>query len=250
MLHSAIVHASAFLADKVAIVTGASSGIGRAVARALGAAGARVALAARRRDRLETLATEITAIGPGQAIAVPTDVADDRQVERLVSSTRDALGPIEILVNNAGFGAVSPVAQLDLAQLDAVMRVNFRAAVLATKLVLPDLLERRAGAIVNVGSVSSKRGWATGTPYVAAKFALRGFSLCLWEEVRRYDVRVISVYPDYVASDFFASAGWRLEGAARAITPDAVAEAILGALRLDPRATIVELDLLPTNMMG
>ncbi len=240
--------ASPFLDGRTAIVTGASSGIGRAVARALGAAGANVVLGARRRHMLEMAATEITEAGPGRALAVPTDVADDAQVERLVSEARGAFGPIDILVNNAGIGAAARVADLDMARLDAVMRVNFRAAVFATKLVLPDLVGRRTGAIVNVGSFSSKRGWPKGTPYVAAKFALRGFSLCLWEEVRSSNVRVISVYPDYVSSDFFFAAGWRLEAADRATTPETVADAILGALRLDTRTTVVEIDLAPTNM--
>jgi short-subunit dehydrogenase len=239
-----------FLSGQAAIVTGASSGIGRQTALLLAAEGASVALAARRAARLEGLAAEINQDYPGRAVVVPTDLADDAQVERMVTSARQAFGRIDILVNNAGYVAVSPVAQIDPARLDAIMRVNFRAPVLATRLVLPEMLERRSGAIVNVGSVSSKRGWPTGAPYVASKFALRGFALCLWEEVRRANIRVVNVYPDFVASELFAAAGGALEHPERAIPPRDVAAAIVNALRLDARTTAVEIDMVPTNMAG
>jgi NADP-dependent 3-hydroxy acid dehydrogenase YdfG len=239
-----------FLSGQVAIVTGASSGIGRHTASLLAAAGARVVLAARRAHRLEGLAVEINQDHPGCALVVPTDVRDDQQLERMVAAAREAFGRIDILVNNAGYVAVSPVSQLDPARLDDIMRVNFRAPVLATRLVLPEMLERRSGAIVNVGSVSSKRGWPTGTPYVASKFALRGFALCLWEEVRRSNIRVVNVYPDFVASELFSAAGGSLEHADRAIPPGDVAAVIVNALQLDGRTTVTEIDMSPTNMAG
>jgi NADP-dependent 3-hydroxy acid dehydrogenase YdfG len=237
-----------FLSGQVAIVTGASSGIGRHTASLLAAAGARVVLAARRALRLEGLAVEINQDHPGCALVVPTDVRDDQQLERMVAAAREAFGRIDILVNNAGYVAVSPVSQLDPARLDDIMRVNFRAPVLATRLVLPEMLERRSGAIVNVGSVSSRRGWPTGTPYVASKFALRGFALCLWEEVRRSNIRVVNVYPDFVASELFSAAGGSLEHADRAIPPRDVAAVIVNALQLDGRTTVTEIDMSPTNM--
>jgi len=242
--------AAPFLTGQVAIVTGASAGIGRATASLLAAEGASVVLAARRAARLEGLAAEINQDGPGRALVVPTDVSDDAQLERLVATARETFGPIDILVNNAGYVAVSPVADLDPAKLDAIMRVNFRAPVLATRLVLPDMLARGSGAIVNIGSASSKRGWPTGTPYVASKFALRGFALCLFEEVRRSNIRVVNVYPDFVASELFAAAGTRLEHAERAIPPRDVAATIVNALRLDGRTTAVEIDMAPTDMGG
>lgn len=241
-------HSKLPLAGKVAIVTGASAGIGQATARQLAAGGASVVLAARRTDRLEALAAEINAAGTGRAIAAATDVADDAQLEQLVAAARAAFGPIDILINNAGYGAVSPVKSLSMNDLDAIMRVNFRAAVFLSQLVLPDLLSRRSGSIVNVGSISSKRGWPTGTPYVASKFALRGFTQCLAQEVRHFGVRVIGIYPDYVASEFFAAVGKKLPGVELAIPPGDVAAAILAALQMDPRTMVTEIDLAPTSM--
>lgn len=236
------------LAGKAAIVTGASAGIGQATARQLAAAGAHVILAARRRDRLDQLAQEINTGTGGRALAVPADVAEDAQMEHLVREARAAFGPIDILINNAGYGAISPVMQLKLEQLDHIMRVNFRSAVFLSRLVLPDMFQRRAGSIINVGSVSSKRGWASGTPYVCSKFALRGFTQCLAQEVRHYGVRIIGVYPDFVASEFFAAGGKKLPAAHLAIPPGDVAAAILSALNMDPRTMVTEIDLAPTSM--
>lgn len=236
------------LSGRVAIVTGASAGIGLATARLLAANGANVVLAARRLDRLAAVAEEIHSAAIGRAHAVKVDVAVDAQLENLVKETRTAFGPIDFLINNAGYGIISPVNTLQMDELDAIMRVNFRSAVFLSQLVLPDMLNRRTGAIINVGSVSSKHGWASGTPYVASKFALRGFTQCLAQEVRHHGVRVIGVYPDFVASEFFTAAGKKLPKEELAIPPEDVTAAILSALTMDPRTMITEIDLAPTSM--
>jgi 3-oxoacyl-[acyl-carrier protein] reductase len=236
------------LKGKNAIVTGASAGIGQATARLLAANGVNVILAARRLSRLEALAAEINAGTAGRALPVAADMAVDVQMEHLVKTGRDAFGPIDILINNAGFGAISPVSSLQMDLLDSIMRVNFRSPVFLSKLVLPEMLERRSGAIINIGSVSSKHGWSSGTPYVSSKFALRGFTQCLAEEVRHHGIRVIGVYPDFVASEFFTAAGKKLPAETLAIPPMDVAAAILSALNMDPRTTVLEIDLAPTSM--
>jgi 3-oxoacyl-[acyl-carrier protein] reductase len=236
------------LTGKNAIVTGASAGIGQATARLLAANGVNVILAARRLSRLEVLAAEINAGTAGRALPVAADMAVDVQMEHLVKTGRDAFGPIDILINNAGFGAISPVSSLQMDLLDSIMRVNFRSPVFLSKLVLPEMLERRSGAIINIGSVSSKHGWSSGTPYVSSKFALRGFTQCLAEEVRHHGIRVIGVYPDFVASEFFTAAGKKLPAETLAIPPMDVAAAILSALNMDPRTTVLEIDLAPTSM--
>ncbi len=240
----------AFLRGTTAIVTGASSGIGQSIALALAARGAAVALAARREDRLAKIAQEIERRGVGKALAVATDVTDDAQVARLVETVERRLGPVGILVNNAGQGYASPVAALEMDRLDALMRVNFRAAVLCTRQVVAGMMARRGGAIVNVGSISSRRGWAGGTPYVASKFALRGFALCLWHEVHAANVRVINLYPAAVATGMAGAAGMPSAQLERAIAPEDIGELLVALLGLPQRTDVVEVDVWPTSLHG
>ena len=147
------------LSGQAAIVTGASSGIGRAIAGELVSAGASVVLAARRQAELESAASTLTAAGPGRAVAQPTDVADEAAIERLVRRAIADFGRLDFLVNAAGIGAFAPVHKLDAATLDRVWAVNVRGAILLAKHVVPILAAQGRGAIVNVGSVSSKKGW-------------------------------------------------------------------------------------------
>jgi 3-oxoacyl-[acyl-carrier protein] reductase len=177
---------------------------------------------------------------------VVTDVEREDDIVRLALSATREMGPVDILVNNAGHGYVAPVVEVDTDELDRVMRVNFRAAVLCTKHMVGGMVERRSGAVVNIASVSSKRGWAGGTPYVASKFALRGFAQCLWPEVRDAGVRVINLYPDYVATEFFDVMQIPRPGPEQILTPDGVAQLVMSALRLPPSANVVELEVAPT----
>ncbi|MEO7793235.1 MAG: SDR family oxidoreductase [Thermoanaerobaculia bacterium] len=237
------------LAGQVAIVTGASSGIGRAIAAELVGAGAHVVLAARRASELEAAATEL-AHGPGRgiaAVAVPTDVADESAIERLVARAIGVFGRLDILVNAAGIGGFGLVHKLDAALLDRVWAVNVRGAILATKHVVPILAGQGHGAIVNIGSVSSKRGWPQGTPYVASKFALRGFTECLRQEMRESGVRVVLVCPDLTATGFFDAAGVALTGREAMLEAAEVAATVRFALELPPGADVTELDLLPAK---
>lgn len=237
---------SASLAGQVAIVTGASSGIGQAIAAELASAGAHVVLAARRRAELETAAAELAHLS-GSAIAVPTDVADEGAIERLVARAIGAFGRLDILVNAAGIGGFGPVHKLDAALLDRVWAVNVRGAILAAKHVVPILAAQGHGAIVNIGSVSSKRGWPQGTPYVASKFALRGFTECLRQEMRESGVRVALVCPDLTATGFFAASGVALSGREAMLEAGEVAATVRFALELPPGADLTELDLFPAK---
>jgi 3-oxoacyl-[acyl-carrier protein] reductase len=238
-----------FLEGKTAVVTGASAGIGRATALRLAALGANVVLAARRAERLGHVADEIQrSIPGGRALPVVTDVGREEDVVRLADTARREFGCVDILVNSAGYGYFAKSAEIDARRLEELMRVNFLGAVLCAKHMVPGMVERRTGAVVMVNSASGKRGWAEGTPYVASKFALRGFALCLWAEVHAHNVRVISLYPDYVSSEFYAAAGLRVGGLEKAIPPEDVAELVSGALRLHESTSVVELDVWPTNM--
>lgn len=189
------------LEGRVAIVTGASSGIGEATARALAHEGASVAVAARRADRLECLAEAIAA-GGGGALAVPTDVTERRAVDALARRTLDAFGRIDILVNNAGIMPLSAVRKLRVEEWDRMLDVNVRGVLYAIAAVLPTLLRQGNGHIVNVGSLAGRRPFYGGTVYSATKFAVRAISAGLREELSpRDNIRVTDIEPGVVATE-------------------------------------------------
>src|SRR3954453_726565 len=183
---------NASLVDEVAIVTGASSGIGAATARELGRRGARVVLAARRVDALERQAQAIRAAG-GEALAVATDVADPAQVTLLVDRTLATFGRVDVLVNNAGASWVRPLAESPVDQVIGLLEVNLLGAMLLTRAVLPEMLERDHGTIISVGSLSGRV--AMEPLYSATKYGLRGFSLALRRQVAGSGVSVSLVSP-------------------------------------------------------
>lgn len=180
------------LAGEVAIVTGASSGIGAATAHELGRRGATVVLAARRVNELEAHAHAIRQAG-GDGLAIPTDVADATEVRQLVRRTTAAFGRVDVLVNNAGAGWRRPLASSPHDEVIRLVEVNLLGAVLLTRAVLPGMLERRHGAIVSVGSLSGRV--AMEPLYSATKYGLRGFSLALRRQVAGSGVSVSLVAP-------------------------------------------------------
>lgn len=180
------------LGKEVAIVTGASSGIGAATASELGRRGAAVVLAARRAHQLEAHAHSIRRAG-GEAVAVPTDVADAAQVRRLADRTRAAFGRVDVLVNNAGAGWWRPLARTSPDEVVRLLEVNLLGAMLLTRAVLPEMLERRHGAIISVGSLSGRV--AMEPLYSATKYGLRGFSLALRRQLAGSGVSVSLVSP-------------------------------------------------------
>ncbi len=183
------------LAGEIAIVTGASSGIGAATARELAARGAVVVLAARRADELEAQAQAIKAAG-GAALAIPTDVADEAQVTRLVEQVIEQFGRVDILVNNAGFGSGKPLAETAPEAIRHMVNVNLLSAMLLARAVLPGMLARRHGAIISVASVAGHL--AVAPLYSGTKFGLRGFMLSLRRELRGSGVSVSVVSPGFI----------------------------------------------------
>jgi NADP-dependent 3-hydroxy acid dehydrogenase YdfG len=219
------------LAGEVAIVTGASSGIGAATARELARRGARLALAARRADELEARAQAIIAAG-GEAIAVPTDVADAVQVARLAERAVAAFGRVDILVNNAGIDLaeaewLAGAAPEDIARM---VNVNLLAAMLLTRAVLPGMLARRHGAIIAVASVS---GILPVDPlYSGTKFGLRGFMFGLRRQIGGRGVSVSVVSPGYIRTPLTTGRRFPMPG------PDLVARTIAD-LVTHPRREVV-----------
>ena len=184
------------LHNKRALVTGASGGIGRAIALELARAGADLILVARREDELAAVADEVQQLGP-KALAVVGDVTDAETRQRALDAARDQLGGLDILVNNAGISAHGRFADADPSRLRPIMEVNFFAAVELTREALPLLRDGREPIVVNIGSVLGRRGCPHKSEYCASKFALRGFSEALRAELapRGIDVLVVTAGP-------------------------------------------------------
>jgi hypothetical protein len=216
------------LRDKVAIVTGASSGIGWATALALAKQGARVALAARRESSLLELADEIEKLGR-KALVLATDVTQREQVEAMAQAVLSQWGRIDILVSNAGEYIRVPIVDLDPADLQRSLDVNYFGGVYCIKAVLPHMLAQKSGHIVTVTSMDGKIGLPPDTPYVSAKFALTGFVEVLRQEVSDHGISVTNVLPGRV--DTVMIEHLRFSWISPKISPESVASAILDAIR-------------------
>lgn len=184
---------------KVVFITGASAGIGEALAREFSRQGAAVALAARRTERLQALCEELAAAG-GRAVAVPCDVTADGSVEAAVAATRDALGRIDVVVANAGFGVAGRVERLTLDDFRRQFETNVFGVLRTLYASLPDL-KRNRGRLVLIGSVSGYVSTPAGAPYAMSKFAVRALGEALWAELARDGVGVTLIHPGYITSE-------------------------------------------------
>ena len=225
-----------------ALVTGGSNGIGLAIAKTLGAAGARVAITGRDEKRL---AAAGKAIG---AHAIHADVAKEADVLRTYRELFQAFGDLDILVNNAGFGVLKPLVEMDLASFEHVFATNVTGAMLMAREAAKHFIERNRGSIVNIGSTAAVRGAARGTAYYGSKFALRGMTECWRAELRPYNVRVILVNPSEVLTDFYATAGMaQNKDNPTKLRGDDIAHAVKSALEMDDRGFVTELTVFATN---
>lgn len=220
------------LADKVAVVTGASRGVGAAIAEALGRHGATVVLVARTQEGLARTAERVTAAG-GRALALPADVTSRTQLEALVPRITADVGPIDILVNNAGIEGIGALVDFELDEIEAIWMTNVASLQILTRLVVPQMINRRSGHIVNIGSTA---GWGAGarlSPYVSSKYAVRGFSFCLRNELRPHGIAVSLVSPTWVEDDGFVKQ-WGLSRRTPwymgSVTTAEVADAVLSLL--------------------
>ncbi len=219
--------------DMTAIVTGASSGIGRLLAVDLARLGARVALLARREGEIQSAAEGIVA-GGGRALAVPCDVGDRDQVFSAIRRAEEKLGPASLLINNAGYGGHRDFLQWDLDDVERMMRVNFLGSVYSTRAVLPGMVERGRGWIVFMASVAGKIAPPGESVYAASKFALVGLASALSLEVEDAGVHVLTVYPGAVRTPFFSPEDLeKLPPVARRrmVEPEGLSRAVLEALR-------------------
>ena len=229
-----------------ALVTGATEGIGRATALALGRVGYRVGICSRSTEKVEATLAELRAQGVTAAGAA-ADVADPDQVRHLVDQVCGALGEIDVLVNNAGVLIARPIEELTLEHWDVTMATNLRSLYLTTRLVLPGMRTRRQGTIVNVASLAGRNGFVGGSAYSASKHAVLGFSRSLMLEVRKDNVRVIAICPGSVATGMLRDQAMLKPDHDHILRPEDVAASILHVLTLPTGALVSELDIRPTN---
>ncbi len=196
-------NATSRLEGKAALVTGASSGLGRATAISLARAGADVALVARSQQELDSAKEEISKIGR-RALTLPVDLASEAQTAGAVGRTVEALGRIDVLVNSAGTDAPGIVEELDVEGWDRTLAVNLRAPFLLSKAAFPHMREAGGGMIVNISSVAGKKGWANASAYCASKFGLTGFTEALADEGKEHGIRAIVLYPGAMATNWGA----------------------------------------------
>lgn len=235
------------LKGRVAIITGASSGVGYATARLFAREGATVIAAARRHDRLEHLVAEIAAEGR-QGFSIPTDVTSPGQVQRLADQTLSLLGRIDMLINCAGgVMKISPVEQFTDAEWRAVIDTNLSGVFYATRAVVPQMKRQREGTIVNLGSRVGRVGVANISPFSAAKFALAGLSQSLAQELRPYNIFVTNVVSGMINADL-APLNPDESLRRRLLTTEDVAQAILWVCTLPPSLRVDELPIMPRQV--
>lgn len=229
--------------DPVAIVTGASSGIGEATARALAESGYAVVLAARRADRLQEIAADID---DADTLVVPTDVTNDDDLDALVDETQEAFGRIDVLVNNAGVLLPDPVIDADRSDFRRQIDVNLLGVMNTTHAVLPSLLESDSGHVVTVSSINARRAADGGSAYAASKFGVNGFCRSLRKEMADEQVRVTVVMPGPVVTEMRDWSEW--EG--RALDPGDVADAIEYAVSRPEHVELPEITVNTTDKLG
>lgn len=203
------------LKDKVVLITGASSGFGEDAGRLFAKEGCRVVLAARRLERLQSLAEEIQNAG-GEALAIPVDVNEPAEINVMVQTVLDLYGRIDILFNNAGFGSVDWFEDLDpVRNIETIIRVNLIGTMLVTHAVIGHMLKRRTGHIINMSSVAGLIAPPLLSNYSASKYGIRAFTDSLRREVAPFGIRVSGIYPGWAATEF-----WKVIQANRSKQPE------------------------------
>ena len=234
------------LTNKIALVTGAGKGIGRAVALALAAEGAHVGLLARTESDLLLVAAEIIAAGGTVATAV-ADVADRTAVNLAVAKIQQELGPIDILINNAGIGHFAKFLDMEPAQWEHIIQVNLLGTYYVTRAVLPGMITRQTGDIINISSTAGQRASAGSSAYSASKFAVLGLTESLMQEVRKHNIRVSALTPSTVATPLALANGLTDGNPDKVMQPEDLAEFIVAQLKLNRRIFIKEAGMWSTN---
>ena len=210
------------LAGKVALVTGGSRGIGRAIALKLASLGADVAICGRDATKLNATEAEIRATGV-QTIAIAADVTHASEVAALIERVETKLGGIRVLVNNAGIGVFGPVHEKSEEEWDRLMNTNLKSVFLVSRAAVPGMIRQGGGDIINISSLAGKNVFSGGGLYCASKWGLQGLSGCMAEELREHGIRVSTVCPGSVATEF---SGRGPKDATKVLKPEDVAHAV------------------------
>src|SRR5687767_10624496 len=232
------------LSGKVAIVTGASAGIGRASALALAAEGAQLVLVARRQKRLEELAAAIDALGT-KTLVVTGDVREEKIAEKAVKLAMDETGRIDILLNNAGIGIYKNLVDTSADEYDELVDTNVRSTFLFTRHVAPVMIERKSGTILMISSMAGIYGFAGEAVYCATKFAQVGFAQALDKELRPHGIKVGVICPGGVKTEFALGKGRTEQSVAESgmLDPEDVAGAVLLACTQSSNSRIIEIQM-------
>ncbi|WP_435922918.1 3-ketoacyl-ACP reductase [Paenibacillus sp. DYY-L-2] len=235
------------LQHKAAIITGAGKGIGKATAIALAKEGVNLGLIARTAADLESLQQQISGEYGVKVHIASADISNAKEAETAVSNLIQALGSVDILINNAGIAKFGTLMDMDPSEWERIIQVNLMGTYYVTRAALPHMLEKQSGDIINVASTAGERGFATGSAYCASKFALLGLTESLMQEVRKSNIRVTALTPSTVNTELAEKAGLKIGDEDRMMQPEDVAELALAALKLPKRVFLKSAGIWTTN---
>ncbi len=231
--------------NKVAVVTGAGKGIGRAIAIALAKQGMDVVLGARTQKDLEKVAKEIESLGR-KALPVMCDVTKEKDVSNLISVAASTFSTIDLLVNNAGMGIFAPADEMSVADFDTMWNTNMRGTFLATKFALPYMKQQMSGDIINIASLAGRNAFKGGSGYSATKWAMIGFARSVLLEVRDFNIRVITICPGSVDTEFSPTMH-KNKDTSRVPKAEDIAQIVVDAINMPRHVMVSEIDVRPTN---
>ncbi|WCR25037.1 3-ketoacyl-ACP reductase [Paenibacillus thiaminolyticus] len=235
------------LANKTALITGAGKGIGKALAIALAKEGTHLGLIARTQSDLEALKAELDGQYDVKVAIAAADVGLQAEVDHAVASIQEQLGPIHIVINNAGIASFGTLADMPVQEWERIIQVNLMGTYYVTRAMLPGLIAQNEGSIINISSTAGERGFATGSAYNASKFAVMGLTEALMQEVRKHNIRVTALTPSTVNTELAVNAGLKIGDEDRMMQPEDVAELALAALKLPQRVFVKTAGIWTTN---